>query len=379
MSSELEQTEKPPKHILFVGGGTMGHISPLVAVMEAVHELDGEANLSYAGLLSDLTSPALDMSGLDFSRHAITAGKLNRFATHKHLGELFKFGQGFSDALQLMKDVKPDVVFCKGGFVSVPVAMVAKMLKVPVYSHESDVVPGLANRLLAKISRKIFTAFPKSVYRKLPQHKLEYIGQPVRKSFFSELAFPTEIGEDVKLSLELPLLFITGSQGSRKINNLVAENWGELLKTFQIVQQCGHLDYTKLLERKLELPEELQDRLHLLPSITDMAPLLQHAELVISRAGGIIAELAASKAASILIPLSTAAQNHQWENAQVLGKDDAAIVLNETILSAAELLAVIQELHASEERRQSLRKTISKFAKPDAAREIARRLLSAAE
>lgn len=357
----------------------MGHISPLVAVMEAVHELDSEATLSYAGLLSDLTSPALDMSGLDFSRHAITAGKLNRFATHKHLGELFKFGQGFSDALQLMKDVNPDVVFCKGGFVSVPVAMVAKMLKVPVYSHESDVVPGLANRVLAKISCKIFTAFPKSVYKKLPQHKLEYVGQPVRKSFFEELAFPTMVGEDVELSLELPLLFVTGSQGSRTINNLIAENWGELLTTFQIVQQCGNLDYTKLLERKLELSKESQARLHLLPSVTDMAPLLQHAELVVSRAGGIIAELAASRAASILIPLSTAAQNHQWENAQVLGKEDAAVVLNEKILSAAELLAVIQELHASESQRQSLRDKISRFAKPGASREIAESLLAAAK
>jgi UDP-N-acetylglucosamine--N-acetylmuramyl-(pentapeptide) pyrophosphoryl-undecaprenol N-acetylglucosamine transferase len=97
----------------------------------------------------------------------------------------------------------------------------------------------------------------------------------------------------------------------------------------------------------------------------------------VSRAGGIIAELAASKAASILIPLSTAAQNHQWENAQVLGKVDAAVVLNEKILSAAELLAVIQELHASEARRKDLRQKISHFAKPDAASKIAERLLAA--
>ncbi|CAN5165635.1 undecaprenyldiphospho-muramoylpentapeptide beta-N-acetylglucosaminyltransferase [soil metagenome] len=377
MSTENAVEEVRDKRILFVGGGTMGHIAPLVAVMEEVARQDSGVQLSYAGLLSDLTSPALDMSGLDFARHAITAGKLNRFATHKHLGELFKFGQGFSDAMQLMKDVKPDIVFCKGGFVSVPVALVAKVLKVPVYSHESDVVPGLANRVLAKISRKIFTAYPVKVYTRLPQRKLEYVGQPVRKSFFSELAFPTQVGEDAKLSLELPLIFVTGSQGSRTINNLIADNWEVLLKEFQIVQQCGHLDYTKLLERKLELPKASQDRLHLLPSVTDMAPLLQHAELVVSRAGGIIAELAASRAASILIPLSNSAQNHQWENAQVLGRVDAAVVLNEKILSASELLAVIQELHASEKQRSALREKIGHFAKPEAASEIAKRLLAA--
>lgn len=369
-------TEQAEKCIIFVGGGTMGHIAPLVAVMEAVKRQDPKVHLAYAGLLSDIKSPALEACELDFTRHAITAGKLNRFATPRHLTELLKFGKGFSDAVQLIRELQPQAVFCKGGFVSVPVALVARWMGIPVFSHESDAVPGLANRLLARVSQRVFTAFPEKVYDTLPRKRLKYVGQPVRAKFFKELAFPTMLTEDHTLALDVPLLFVTASQGSRKVNSLISANWKELLADFQVVHQCGELDYKNLLEDALTLTKEEQNRLHLMPSVQNMAPLLQHAELVVSRAGGIIAELAASKAATILIPLSTAAQNHQWENAQVLARAEAAVVLNEVHLSSASLLAVIRELHTSAKQRRELRERIAAFAKPEAAEVIARELLA---
>lgn len=364
------------KRILFVGGGTPGHIAPLVAVMEKVMTIAPDTQCNYAGLHGDLNAPVFANLPFEFDRHAITAGKLNRFVTIRHLTEFLKLGRGFVEAYELLRAIKPDCVFSKGGFVSIPVALMAKWMHIPVYSHESDVIPGIANRIVAKRSINVFTSYPVESYRRLPKEKLLYVGQPVRERFFAELAFPTELAGE-KLDLSLPMLLITGSaQGAHHINELVSPIWSQLLQDFQIVHQAGMRDYTELLEKKLLLNEDEQKRLHVVQTIEDIAPFFHNSELVISRSGGVIAELAASKVATILIPLSTSAQNHQWENAQVLAKADAAVVLDEKILTSESLLAVIQELHGSAEKREKLQEHIMTFAKPEAAQEIAEILLA---
>jgi UDP-N-acetylglucosamine--N-acetylmuramyl-(pentapeptide) pyrophosphoryl-undecaprenol N-acetylglucosamine transferase len=357
----------------------MGHIAPLVAVMEEVARLDSEIELAYAGLYADLASPALESCNLKFSRHAVSAGKLNRFATPKHFLEVLKLGKGFSDALQLLLELRPKVVFCKGGYVSFPLATVAKLMGIPVFSHESDAVPGLANKLLTKLSKQVFTAYPEKTYVSLPHHKLAYVGQPVRKQFFTKSQLPKNIGDDFTILPDVPLLFVTSSQGARKLNQLVSSNWKLLLSTYQIIQQCGALDYTSLLELKLKLPQELQKRLCLVVSLVDLPPYLQNAEVVVSRSGGIIAELAASKAASLLVPLSTAAQNHQWENAKVLVQAEAAVVIDETTATAESFLAAIMRLHRSKALRDDLKRNIFSFAKPKAAESIAKVLVAVAK
>ena len=367
---------KRAKKILFVGGGTTGHIAPLIAVMEAVKTLNPDAQCSYVGQLGDLSSPVFTDLELECSRHAISAGKLNRFVTPRHLSEVLKLGRGFYEALSLLCALKPDVIFSKGGFVSVPVVMIAHFLGIPVYSHESDVVPGVANRIVARDAELIFTAYPVAHYRKLPTKKLRYVGQPVRERFFDRQQIPDEVGGQA-LQHDLPLLVVTGSsQGAHRINTLVSGAWEHLLETFQIVHQCGDHEYRALLEAKLALPEKLQHRLALVATLPDLAPYFQKAELVISRSGGVVAELAAARAATILIPLSTAAQNHQWKNAQVLEEANAAVVLDERTLTSVALEAVVDELHQDASRRNELRQAIESFANTKTARAIAEVLLA---
>ena len=360
---------KREKRIVFVGGGSVGHVAPLLAVMQEVNTQHPEIKLIYIGTQADLESPLLTSSKLPIETHAIEAGKINRFVTIKHLSELRKLCLGLLQAQVLLEKIQPDLVFAKGAYVSVPVVLAAALRAIPIYTHETDVVPGLANRLSSHFAQTIFTAFPIDCYTSLPKQKLLYMGQPVRKEFLKHST--ARMFND--LSLSDPLITVTGgSLGSRSINALISEGWSSLLPYTQLAHLCGEADFNMLTKKAGQLPAELRKKLLLTPFVTHGLPdLFQHSQVVVSRAGGTIAELAACGASTILIPLPTAAQNHQWANARVLMAAEAVEVCDELTMSSENLVKEILALQNDSARRVALSNAIHKFAKPNAAEEMA--------
>ena len=364
------------KHILFVGGGTSGHIAPLLAVMAEVYIQAPDTTCSYVGLQSDVESPIITQSNLIFSSYSIQAGKLNRYITLKQFREAYKTIKGYGEAYSLLKKLKPDCIFSKGGFVSIPIVFAASRLHIPVISHETDSIPGLANRLVARSAKVICTAFPPDAYRALPRKKMVYTGQPVRSIFYEKQRDVSPIlGRE--FSKDVPIITVTGgSQGARRINTFVQENWVSILNEAQLVQQCGALDYERIHQAASELPPELQERLWLVPTLgTELAALFQLSSVVISRAGGTIAELAASHACTMVIPLSTSSQNHQAANAAILQKAKAAVCLDETSTSNEAFGEALQALLHDVSAQHRMRDAIGALSKPHAAHDIAQILL----
>jgi UDP-N-acetylglucosamine--N-acetylmuramyl-(pentapeptide) pyrophosphoryl-undecaprenol N-acetylglucosamine transferase len=363
---------------LFVGGGSAGHAAPLLAVMKEMHSLRPDICLHYCGTEADLSSPLVSESAIPFERHAIEAGKIHRFMTLQHISEAKKIVKGLWQAQVLMEKLQPDVVFAKGGFVTVPLALAAALRAIPIYAHETDVVPGLATRLVGLFAEKVFTAFPAQYYHALPQEKLIYSGQPVREEFYGASERGEILVSGKKVSLDKPLVtIIGGSLGAHRINELISKGWEELLKIAQVVHICGKQDYGVLQRLAESLPSELSDKLVLSPFINHELPILFSSScVVVSRAGGTIAELAAARAATILIPLSTAAQNHQWANAKVFSKAGAAMVVDERLIDSEKLAQMIIGLCLDSTERSRYAGAISLFAKPDAAYRMAACLAS---
>jgi len=358
------------RHILFVGGGTAGHISPLLAVMEAVQQTPGVV-CSYVGTAADLVNPLICESHLSFTPYSIPAGKLNRFFTLKQLTQPFLVAAGLVQAFRLLKRLKPDIIFSKGGYVSVPVALAAKRLKIPVISHETDVILGMANQIIARSAEKICTAFPVEAYSMLPAEKLVYTGQPVREVFRHKKTGSLAI-QGRELDGASPLVtVIGGSQGAHRLNELIQALWPRFLENVQLVHICGPADYAELQEKAAALPSHLKKNLWLSPFLTTEIPtLFQRSTLVISRAGGTIGELAASHAAVLLVPLSTSSQGHQAANAAVLEKAGAAMIFDEEG-TAESFDKLIKGLMHSDERLEELKRKIALFDIPDSSKKIA--------
>lgn len=356
----------PKSTILFTGGGTAGHLSPLLVIAKALHAKAPELSLHLAVPKSNLSSPLLQ--DLDYlTLHPVESGKINRYLTLKHFGEAGRLVKGIIQAEQLLHELKPKLVFAKGGYGSIPVVLAAARRQIPIFGHETDSVPGLANRVVLKFAQSVFTGFPIESYASLPQAKLIYSGQPVRPEFYArDLDISKGILSEINWG-EPVITVVGGSQGGHALNNLVEAIWPHVLAKAQLVQICGPHDLANLEAKKRTLPEELQKRLILASFLKDeLAVLFQKSTIVISRSGGTIFELAASGSALILVPLSTSAQNHQCINAQIFQKSGAALVLDEVTGKPEELLALVKELLDHPEERQQLQKAISQFSHPDA-------------
>lgn len=365
------------KTILFVGGGTAGHTAPLLAVMAQVAIQEPTTKMVYLGLESDLQSALIKESNLKFDKYAIQAGKINRFLTLKHFKEIFRFWQGIWQAREIITKIKPDLIFAKGGFVSVPVVMAAARKNIPIYCHESDVIAGLANRYVAKKAQVIFTSYPTKFYQNLPSAKLIFSGQPVRSGFWK--IPPSKISLlDRELDPHLPIItVIGGSQGAQRLNEISQSLWTNLLGPVQIVNICGAYDLDRMRLESERLTQNQLDKLWLVDFLQDeIFYLFLKSAVIVSRAGGTIAELAAAKACTVLVPLSTSAQGHQQANAQVLEKAGAAIVINETLDNASDLLLQeVEELLQNQPKNNQFRERIAAFSKNDAAQVIAEKIL----
>ncbi len=324
------------KRIVLTGGGTAGHVTPNIALLPRLKELGYDIHYigSYDGIEKKL------IEDLKIPYYGISSGKLRRYLDLKNLSDPFRVIKGYGEAKKLLKQLQPDVVFSKGGFVTVPVVLAAKRRHIPAVIHESDMTPGLANKLCLPSATKICCNFPETL-DVLPAGKAVLTGSPIRKELLE--GDPVSGRSFCGFDHNKPVLMIVGgSTGSVAVNNAVREILPRLLETFQVVHLCGK-DKTdpSLTGTKGYVQYEYINE--------QMADLLAAADLVVSRAGAnAICELLALKKPNVLIPLSAkASRGDQLLNARSFEKQGYSTVVDEDTMTSEQLLAAITDTYAN--------------------------------
>ena len=322
------------KRIILTGGGTAGHVTPNIALLPRLKELGYD--IHYIGSYTGIEKELIEQFGIPY--HGISSGKLRRYFSLQNFTDPFRVLKGFGEANKLIKSLKPDVIFSKGGFVSVPVVMAGKKCHVPTIIHESDMTPGLANKLSIPSATKVCCNFPETLEH-LPKEKAVLTGSPIRQELLSgskeaALAF-------CGLTPDKPVILIVGgSLGSVAVNNAVRAILPELLKEFHVIHLCGKGKTDESL-RNLKgyvqfeyIKQELKD-------------LFALCDIVISRAGAnAICELLALHKPSLLIPLSAnASRGDQILNARSFERQGFSVVLEEEELNNQVLLDAIHKLY----------------------------------
>ncbi|WLV25481.1 undecaprenyldiphospho-muramoylpentapeptide beta-N-acetylglucosaminyltransferase [Aciduricibacillus chroicocephali] len=321
------------KRILFTGGGTAGHVIVNLALIPVFQEKGWEIDYigSKNGIEKDLVQ---QLEGVTY--HAVSTGKLRRYMSKENLKDPFKVLKGTMQSCNIIRKRKPSVIFSKGGFVSVPVMIASKLLRVPAVIHESDYTPGLANKIAIPFSRKVLATFEETL-RYLPEKKAEYVGAVIRKELFS--------GEKAKglafagLEGKRPVLLVMGgSGGSEKINSAIREGLDRLLETYEIIHICGK----GKMAPEFDCPgyrqfEYVQDELKDIFAATDY---------VLSRAGSnAIFEFLALRIPMLLVPLGlNASRGDQIVNAKSFAEKRYARVLDEDQLTTETLAEELEQL-----------------------------------
>ena len=321
-----EQKGALMKKIVMTGGGTAGHVTPNIALLPDLKAAGYD--ISYIGSMEGMEKRLIEEQGIKY--YGISSGKLRRYFDIKNLTDPVRVIKGFHQAIKLLRKIRPNVVFSKGGFVSVPVVLAAKHLHIPVIIHESDITPGLANKIAIPAAYRVCCNFPETLPY-LPEGKAVLTGSPIRRELLSGDKFSA-----ISLcgfSLEKPtILIIGGSSGSKVVNDSVRALLDELLANYQIIHLCGkgYLDKS-LLNKKGYAQFEYANQ--------ELRDMFAAADLVISRAGAnSICELLALHKPNILIPLSAAAsRGDQILNARSFEKQGFSYVIEEEQLSSETL------------------------------------------
>lgn len=367
------------KRILFTGGGTGGHIFPIIAIAEEMKKRDLNLSLTYIGP-SDFTSKTF-LAPAKIKAYYITSGKLRRYfsisAIFSNIADLFiKIPFGIFQAFTIMFFSAPDVIISKGGFGSIPVIIAGWILRIPIFMHESDVVPGLANKIGSKFSEKVFVSFPISEMEYFPQKKMIESGNPVRKILAQG---NREDGQKLfSLSGEKPVVLILGgSQGSERINEVILDILIDVLQDFEIIHQTGMAGFKRVKNESLAMIDEsLRKYYHPYFFLDEKELALAYAasDCIVARSGaGTIFEIALLKKPSILIPLPESAQNHQVRNAYSYAKNGACLVLEEGNFTHHFFLEKLREI--LNEDKETMQKGAEMFSKPFAAVIVARYVL----
>ena len=322
------------KRIILTGGGTAGHVTPNIALLPRLKELNYD--IHYIGSYNGIENELIEAFGIPY--HGISSGKLRRYFSLQNFTDPFRVIRGFGEAKKLIKLLKPDVIFSKGGFVSVPVVLAGKKCKVPTIIHESDMTPGLANKLSIPSATKVCCNFPETV-SELPADKAVLTGSPIRQELLSgnrQKALDFTGFTDSKPVI----LVIGGSLGAVAVNEAVRRVLPNLLKDFQVIHLCGKNKVDPSLNGLdgYVQYEYIKDELKDLFALTD---------IVISRAGAnAICELLALHKPNLLIPLSAnASRGDQILNARSFERQGFSLVLEEEEITNENFLAAVHELY----------------------------------
>lgn len=347
------------KIVLAGGGSSNGHIMPLVAVAEVLKPV---ADLLWIGDFHSRAEETAHLANIPFQ--AIPTGKIHRYFTLKNLTTPFRYWAGIRAAKKILLEFAPDVVFGKGGSVSLPVVQAAARLGIPVVIHESDAVMGLGNRRAATLAKRVCVSFPAETYPGYSKEKLVYTGVPVRQVFFQTKSRKRDRAQ---------ILVTGGGQGSDAINQVIWSALPELLKVANVVHLTGERSYSgaKGYQQSGYQP--------IAYARDEMAQLMVDADVVISRASATtLAEIAATGRPTVLIPLPTAANDHQRANARVWSSVGAGIYLEERDLTPEKLFDVVGKLINDSGKRAEMGQAAKSLAQPKAANEIASLLISIA-
>ena len=321
------------KKIVLTGGGTAGHVTPNIALLPSLKEEGFQ--VSYIGSYEGIEKRLIE--DFDIPYYGISTGKFRRYFDLKNFSDPFRVIKGYRQALQLLKEIKPDIVFSKGGFVSVPVVRAAAALKIPCIIHESDMTPGLANKLCIPVATKVCCNFPETL-NTLPSAKAVLTGSPIRQ----ELTRGNKLAalELCGFSANKPVVMIIGgSQGASSINTMIREALPQLLPVFQVVHICGKDKVDNLM---LTIPGYKQFE-YLKSELKDVFAM---ADLVVSRAGAnAICEILALKKPNLLIPLQSGSRGDQILNGRSFEQQGFSIVLREDYLDCDILANKIFELY----------------------------------
>lgn len=354
----------------FVGGGTGGHFYPLIAVAEELETLNPKPEMYYFG--PNPYAPEL------LTKHGITfvscpAGKLRRYFSIQNFLDFFRTFVGLFVAIWKLYVIYPDVIFSKGGYTSVPILQAARLLRIPVVIHESDAVPGRANKLAMKFAKYVAVSYD-DVAHFFPSEKTALVGIPIRKEMrrinqnpFEKLGIPND----------KPLIYVTGgSLGAERLNNIIVQSLTKLLPDYRIFHQTGETKFAELqlTAQTLLKDSPLQNDYYIQGSIPGetVSLLMDAAALIITRAGSTtLFEIATHGKPAIIIPIPEDVSRDQRTNAFAYARSGAAIVMEEHNVTTSLLTEEIDSIIKDPNRHAVMSSAASKQAVPEAASKIA--------
>jgi UDP-N-acetylglucosamine--N-acetylmuramyl-(pentapeptide) pyrophosphoryl-undecaprenol N-acetylglucosamine transferase len=357
--------------ILFTGGGTGGHIMPVLAVAEEIRKTKSsnkKLEFMFIGPDNDFNKA---ISGAGIEVKTIKAGKLRRYFSLENLTDIFKIIFGTIQSLYIVYKFRPDVVFSKGGFASVPPVIASWIWRVPILSHESDIVPGLANKIISRFTKKIYISF-KDTEKYLPSEKTVLVNSLIREDILNGDKNRARKIFDLEENVPTILIF-GGSQGAQKVNEVALKALPAILEKYQVIHICGMKNYEKIKDalkhKRYKLYPYLNDNLKEAYALCDV---------VISRAGAnSLFEIIALEKPSIIIPLPTSANNHQCKNAEYFSRKGMIVLVKEEDLTEVVLEENIFKLLQEEDYRSSIIKMTKEYnyGRKNAAELIAKEII----
>lgn len=367
--------------ILFTGGGTGGHFYPIIAVAEKLNEMAVEQKILDMELFYISDTP-YDQRSLDDNRiqfFKLETGKQRVYFSIQNFFDIFKTFFATIRAIFMLYRIFPDVIFSKGGYPAVPVTIAARVLNIPLIIHESDSVPGRANKMAGKWADKIAISFREAV-EYFPAEKTAFVGHIVRK----EVHTPLKEGafEYLKLKSAFPVVFILGgSQGAKFINNTILDALPELVTRYQVIHQTGvkNFEEVKTISDLVLKDSEFKQNYYPYPYLNKLAIRMCAgvAGLVVSRAGAnSISEIASWGIPSIIVPITKTNGDHQRNNAFNYARTGACIVIEESNLEPHVLIEEIDRLFTNPEIMKTMTEATKEFVFPDAEDKIAQEIIN---
>ncbi|HUG16286.1 MAG TPA: undecaprenyldiphospho-muramoylpentapeptide beta-N-acetylglucosaminyltransferase [Thermomicrobiales bacterium] len=377
MSESTTGNAPRPFRVVVAGGGSGGHVTPAVAVIEALR-CRVELQALWIGAKADYEGAAAKELGIEF--RAVRAGKLRRYPSFATLGDSFRIPAGVVQALRILRTFRPDAIFSTGGFVSVPTVIAGALLRIPSLTHEQTAHIGLATRINARFCNVVALSYESSRHAlRTTARRVVVTGNPVRR-FVTEGDAGRALAR-FQLDGGLPLVYVTGgAQGARSINAAILGVLPDLLAHAEVIHQCGprsvHDDFDRLRSAASELPPPLRERYHVRERVgRELGDVYAAASLVIGRAGaGTVAELSTVGVPSILIPLPGAKEQRQ--NALHLVEAGAAYMIEQRDLSPEALLSIARQLLENPEEQSRMRHAASMRTHRDAAARLVDELLA---
>lgn len=361
--------------ILLTGGGTGGHFYPLIAIAEKLIEIADKEKIIDLKLyyMSNRPYDKRMLFENNITYVQIPAGKMRTYFSIRNFFDIFTTATGAFFGLISMFFIYPDVVISKGGYAAFPAVLAAKLLRIPVIVHESDSFPGRLNIWTAKFAQKVAISWPEAI-EYLPKEKTALTGQPIRKNILN--GSKEGAHEFFKLNSSLPIiLVIGGSQGAETINNIFLEVLPDLLSKYQIIHQTGIDNIDDVLSRSKIIMEKSDNITHYVavPYLNNLATRMAAgiADIIVSRAGSAIFEIASWGIPSIIIPINNSNGDHQRKNAYNYARTGACEVIDETNLTPHVLISEIDKIMSNKEKREKMKIAALSFTDKDAAFKIA--------